>query len=71
MSITSLAERLARGATKAIRWTKVAANLELKRLVQNHFEAGAAYEILSNLSADHREAVAAFKQRRDAVFTGG
>ena len=66
-----LAERLARGATKAIRWTKVAANLELKRLVQNHFEAGAAYEILSNLSTDHREAVAAFKQRRDAVFTGG
>lgn len=65
-----LADRLARGATKAIRWTKIAANLALKQLVQNHFEAGAAYEMLSNLSDDHREAVAAFKQRRDAVFTG-
>lgn len=65
-----LAERLARGATKAIRWTKVTANQILKEAVLQHLEAGVAYEILSNLSADHREAVAAFRERRDAVFTG-
>ena len=65
-----LAERLARGATKAIRWTKVTANQILKQAVLQHLEAGVAYEILSNLSADHREAVAAFRERRDAVFTG-
>jgi enoyl-CoA hydratase len=65
-----LATRLARGATKAIRWTKITANLPLKQLVHSHFEAGVAYEILSNLSSDHSEAVAAFRERRDAVFTG-
>lgn len=65
-----LAERLARGATKAIRWTKVTANLSLKQSVLQHLETGIAYEILSNSTADHREAVAAFRARRDAVFTG-
>ena len=66
-----LATRLAAGATKAIRWTKITANLPLKQLVHSHFDAGVAYEILSNMSSDHREAVAAFKERRNAVFTGG
>jgi enoyl-CoA hydratase len=66
-----LAERLARGATKAIRWTKVTANQSLKQGILQHLETGVAYEILSNLSSDHREAVAAFRERRDAVFTGG
>jgi enoyl-CoA hydratase len=66
-----LAERLARGATKAIRWTKITTNLPLKQLVHSHFDAGVAYEMLSNLSSDHREAVAAFRERRDALFTGG
>ena len=65
-----LAERLACGATKAIRWTKITANLPLKQLVHSHFDAGLAYEILSNMTADHKEAVAAFRERRDAVFTG-
>lgn len=66
-----LAERLARGAAKAIRWTKITANLPLKQLVHNYFDTGIAYETLSNLSTDHREAVAAFRERREAVFTGG
>ena len=66
-----LADRLARGAGKAIRWTKVTANLQLKQLVLPHLETGVAYEILSNMTDDHREAVAAFRERRDAVFTGG
>ena len=66
-----LAARLARGATKAIRWTKVTTNLALKQLVHSHFDAGLAYEMLSNLTTDHREAVAAFREKRDALFSGG
>ena len=66
-----LAARLARGATKAIRWTKVTTNLALKQLVHSHFDAGVAYEMLSNLTTDHREAVAAFREKRDALFSGG
>ena len=65
-----LAERLARGAGQAIRWTKLTANLPLRQLVHSYFDTGIAYETLSNRSADHREAVAAFRERRDAVFTG-
>ena len=49
----SLAERLARGATKAIRWTKITANLPLRQLMHRQFYAGVAYEIVSNISADH------------------
>ncbi len=65
-----LAERLASGATKAIRWTKITANLPLKQLVHSYFDAGVAYEMLSNMTGDHREAVAAFRERRTAIFTG-
>ena len=66
-----LAERIAAGATKSIRWTKITTNLALKQLFHNYFDAGVAYETLSNLSADHREAVAAFRDKRAPRFTGG
>ncbi len=65
-----LAERLARGATRDIGWTKVTTNLALKALVHAHFDAGVAYETLSNLTGDHREAVAAFREKRQALFNG-
>ena len=67
---TTLAQRLATGATLAIRWTKVSANLPLKALIHAHFDAGLAYELLSNRTADHAEAVAAFRERRPARFRG-
>ena len=66
----ALAQRLAAGATQAIRWTKVTSNLPLKALIHAHFDAGLAYELLSNRSRDHAEAVAAFRERRPPVFTG-
>lgn len=66
-----LADRIAAGATKSIRWTKITTNLALKQLFHNYFDAGIAYETLSNLSADHREAVAAFREKRAPRFTGG
>ncbi len=65
-----LAERLAAGATKAIRWTKVTTNLPLKQLFHAHFDTGVAYETLSNATDDHAEAVAAFREKRAARFTG-
>ena len=69
-AVDALAQRLVAGATKAIRWTKIAVNLPLRALFHAHFDAGIAYECLSNRSRDHAEAVKAFRERRKAVFTG-
>ncbi|MBI4696793.1 MAG: enoyl-CoA hydratase/isomerase family protein [Gammaproteobacteria bacterium] len=64
------AERLANGATKAIRWTKVTANLGLKALAHQIFDTGLGYEIQSNRTVDHQEAVNAFRDKRAPKFTG-
>lgn len=69
-AVYGLAERLANGPLKAIRWTKITTNLPLKALFHAHFDAGIAYEQMSNLSADHQEAVTAFRDKRTPVFSG-
>lgn len=69
-AVEALALRLAAGATRAIRWSKITTNLPLKALFHAHFDAGIAYECMSNRTADHAEAVKAFSERRKPVFTG-
>jgi enoyl-CoA hydratase len=69
-TVDALADRLVAGATRAIRWTKITTNLPLKALFHAHFDAGIAYECLSNRTRDHAEAVAAFRERRKPVFNG-
>ena len=61
--VDAFADRLAGGATKAIRWTKVTANIALKQLAHSMMDTGLAYEALTNVSADHRERVRAFRER--------
>ena len=69
-AVDAIAQRLVAGATKAIRWTKIVANLPLRALFHAHFDAGIAYECLSNRSRDHAEAVKAFRERRKPLFNG-
>jgi enoyl-CoA hydratase len=69
--VNNFADRLAAGATKSIRWTKVALNLPVKQIAHATMDAAIAYETLTNRSADHQEAVNAFRARRPPVFTGG
>ena len=66
----ALAERLASGPTLAIRWTKLALNMRLRHEVNAVLDASLATEGLSFLSDDHREAVDAFLEKRQARFQG-
>ncbi|KAB2911121.1 MAG: enoyl-CoA hydratase/isomerase family protein [Dechloromonas sp.] len=68
--VGAMADRLANGATWAIRWTKTVANIPLRRLAHELMDASVAYEMATNLTADHQEAVSAFREKRKPKFTG-
>jgi enoyl-CoA hydratase len=63
-------QKLLAGAMKSIRWTKVATNIGLKHLAHNIMDIGIAYELQTNISEDHQEAVNAFRDKRKPNFTG-
>lgn len=69
-AVDALCDKLLNGAPNAIRWTKVLTNLELKRIAGAVMDAGIAYESLSVRTADHREGIAALKEKRAPKFTG-
>lgn len=65
-----MAERLAAGATRAINGTKSAINLVLRGQIESLIAAHSGLEFISAFSADHREAVMAFKDKRKPQFNG-
>jgi enoyl-CoA hydratase len=67
-TVAALARRLAQGASRAIRWTKLSVNIGLKQLAHSILDASLAYEALSNAHPDHREAVSAFREKRKPAF---
>jgi enoyl-CoA hydratase len=68
-AVDAYADRLAAGATRAIRWTKASINIGLKQLAHSIMDASLAYEISTNAGADHQEAIHAFKAKREPKFT--
>jgi len=54
----------------AVRWTKTVANIPLKELAARLSDPALAYEILSNMTEDRKEAVAAFVEKRKPRFSG-
>ena len=70
-AIDGYCQKLHNGAMGAIRMTKVLTNLELKRIAHAVMETGIAMESLSVRSADHREGIAALREKRKPVFGKG
>ncbi len=66
----AFAERLAAGAPLAVRYTKLAVNQWLKQAAASAFDLSTALEIVTFQSEDHREALAALRERRDPKFEG-
>jgi enoyl-CoA hydratase len=68
--VNQFADRLAAGASNAIRWTKVSTNIGLKQLAHTIMDTCMSYEWLASKTEDHREAVNALLEKRKPVFTG-
>lgn len=68
--VAEIAQDLAAGAAVAIRLTKRSINMALRQQMDALIEAHLGYETMSHLSADHREAITAFAEKRPPVFVG-
>lgn len=68
--VDEFATRLLGGATQAIRWTKATVNIGLRQLAHAVMDASLNFEALSSRTADHQEAVAAFREKRRPKFGG-
>jgi enoyl-CoA hydratase len=66
----AFAQRLATGAPLAIRYTKLAVNKLVKDALNVSFDAATALELVTFRSDDHREALAALREKRPPRFEG-
>ncbi len=64
----AMAVRLARAPRTAIQFNKRLANADLVDRINRVIDASLAMEAVTFATADHREAVASFLERREAVF---
>jgi enoyl-CoA hydratase len=67
-AVDAFCNKLLSGAQQAIRWTKMLTNMELKRVAETVMEQGIAWESQSVRTADHREGIAALREKRTPKF---
>jgi enoyl-CoA hydratase len=67
----AMAKRLAAGPAVAIRFNKRLVNKELEMRVVQLYDLSVAFEALTFETADHREAVDSFLEKRPATFRSG
>ncbi len=67
---TAFAQKLARGAPLAIRFTKMAVNKLIKDALNVAFDSAAGLELVTFLSDDHQEALHAISEKRPPNFQG-
>lgn len=68
--VEDIIARVAANPRWAVRWTKASINVVLRDIAARVSDAAFAYETLTNMMGDRREAVAAFIERRQPRFTG-
>jgi enoyl-CoA hydratase len=66
----AFATRLAAGAPLAVRYTKLAVNKLVKDALNLAFDVSTALELITFRSDDHREALAAIREKRAPKFSG-
>ena len=66
----AFATRLAAGAPLAVRYTKLAVNKLVKDALNIAFDTSTALELVTFQSDDHREALAAIREKRPPQFKG-
>jgi enoyl-CoA hydratase len=66
----AFARRLAAGAPLAVQYTKQAVNKLMKAALIESFDEATALEIVTFQSADHQEALAALREKREPRFEG-
>jgi enoyl-CoA hydratase len=69
-TVMEFATRLANGPTKAIRWTKASVNKILRDTANLVLDTSLALEKHCFSTADHKEAIRAFVEKREPRFTG-
>jgi enoyl-CoA hydratase/carnithine racemase len=67
----ALANRMAANPPHALRMTKRLMLQAREIRLDQHLDSAAAYQALAHTTADQREAIAAFKDKRPPVFVGG
>ncbi|MBI1187844.1 MAG: enoyl-CoA hydratase/isomerase family protein [Alphaproteobacteria bacterium] len=68
--VAEIAAKILGNPRWAVRWTKTIANIPLRALAAQINDAAMGYEMLSNLTNDRREAVAAFLEKRKPTLSG-
>ena len=68
--VDEMAQRLAKGARYAIRWTKASINAGLKQIANAVIDRAAGYELASQMTEDNRIALEAMLAKKKPVFTG-
>lgn len=69
-AVAAMAGKILANPRWAVRWTKTVINAQLKAIAAHSMDAAVAYEMLSNMTQDRAEAVAAFKEKRAPRLTG-
>jgi enoyl-CoA hydratase len=68
--VQAMAEKLRDLPPHAVNYTKAALNVAMRQMAGAAFEMSLGYEIYSMKTADHKEATAAFGEKRKGVFKG-